>query len=127
MTASLNRVTLIGNLGQDPVFRTTPGGHEVAKLRMATNEIYVDASKLKQTLVEWHDVECWGMLAKNAAEYLTKGRLVYVEGALRTDRWEKDGRKHSRTKVVASCVKFLDRPDQPETVGEEPGSEAHPA
>ena len=64
---------------------------------------------------------------EDAAKYLTKGRLVYVEGALHTDRWEKDGGKHSRTKVVASCVKFLDRPDQPETVGEEPGSEAPPA
>ncbi len=122
--ASLNRVTLIGNLGQNPVLRTTHGGHEVAKLRMATNEIYLDDSKQKQTVIEWHDVECWGKLAKNAAEYLTKGRLVYVEGALRTDRWEKDGQKHLRTKIVASRVTFLDRPDQLQNVGEEPRVEA---
>jgi single-strand DNA-binding protein len=125
---SLNRITLIGRLGGNPDLRNTPSGRQVATFRMATNESYTDsATREKKSLVEWHDVECWGALAKTVADYLAKGRLVYVEGSLRTDRWEKDGQKHSRTKVVASRVQFLDRAGQSDAADGETIREAQPA
>ena len=121
---SLNRVTLIGNLGTDPEVRSTPAGKPVATFRMATNETFTDsATQQKKTAVEWHDVECWGTLAKNVGEYLSKGRLAYVEGQLRTDRWEKDGQKHSRTKIVAARVQFLARGAETGDAGEFPPSD----
>jgi single-strand DNA-binding protein len=125
---SLNRITLIGNLGGNPELRNTSGGRQVATFRMATNETYTDsATREKKSLVEWHDVECWGALAKTVADHLAKGRLVYVEGSLRTDHWEKDGQKHSHTKVVASRVQFLDRPEQSDAAADETVGEAQPA
>lgn len=120
---SLNRATLIGNLGTAPELKATPTGKQVATFRLATNESWTDAaSKERKTAVEWHDVECWGSLAKTVADFLGTGRLVYVEGSLKTDRWERDGQKHSRTKVVASRVQFLDRAEA--EAGDEAGAEA---
>jgi single-strand DNA-binding protein len=87
---------------------------------MATNETWIDDKKQKQTRTDWHLVEVWGAAAKLAGEYLAKGRLVLVEGSSRTDKYEKDGQTHWRTKVVARNIQFLDRPEKQESIaGEE--------
>jgi single-strand DNA-binding protein len=112
MSASLNEVRLIGNLGGDPEVKTLNGDKTVATFRIATNETWKDSSGQKQERTEWHNVEVWGNQAKTAGQYLTKGRSVLVLGSLRTDSWEKDGQKHSKTKIVASRVVFLGSPDK---------------
>jgi single-strand DNA-binding protein len=82
--ASINRVTLIGNLGADPERSTTQGGQAYTKLRLATNENYKDSSGNWQTSTEWHTVKVWGVSADRAAQQLRKGSLVYVEGSLKS-------------------------------------------
>ncbi len=82
--ASINRVTLIGNLGADPERSTTQSGQAYTKLRLATNENYKDSSGNWQTSTEWHTVKVWGVSADRAAQQLRKGSLVYVEGSLKS-------------------------------------------
>ena len=82
--ASINRVTLIGNLGRDPERVTTSGGHAFAKFSVATNENYQDRSGQWQTLTEWHTVKVWGPSADRVMQQLRKGSLVYIEGSLRS-------------------------------------------
>ena len=121
--ASLNEVRLIGNLGSDPEVKNIGGDKTVATFRLATNDTWKDAEGKKQERTEWHNIEVWGGQAKTVGQYLTKGRQVLVLGALRTDAWEKDGQKHSKTKIVASRVVFLggpgDKPGTDEVAGEE--------
>lgn len=117
MSASLNRSIIVGNLGKDPEVKTTTSGKIVATFSVATNESWTDAEKKKQTRTDWHLVEVWGSSAKLVGQYLTKGRLVLVEGAMRTDKFEKDGQTHWRTKIVARNIQFLDRPDKEQTSG----------
>jgi single-strand DNA-binding protein len=112
MAASHNRVTLVGNLGRDPEVKNLQSGRTVATFSIATNETWTDAEKKKQSRTDWHLIEVWGPAAKNVGQYLAKGRLVLVEGSLRTDKFEKDGQTHWRTKVVARNVQFLDRPEK---------------
>lgn len=104
---SLNKVQLIGFLGQEPDVKTLQGGSTVAKLSVATSERWVDKQGQKQEKTEWHRVEAWGKLAEICQKYLTKGRQVYVEGKLQTRMWEKEGQKHYSTEIVASTVQFL--------------------
>lgn len=121
MAASLNRVTLVGNLGKDPEVKQLQSGRTVANFSLATHESWTDDSKQKKTRTDWHAVEVWGAAAKLVGEYLAKGRLVLVEGALRTDKYEKAGQTHWMTKIVARNVQFLDRPEKAEPLtGEEP-------
>lgn len=126
MTASLNEVRLLGNLGTDPDVKSVgdAGGKTVAFFRLATNKEWTDrASGEKQSRTEWHSIEVWGSQARTAGQYLKKGRQVLVLGELRTDEWKKDGQIHSRTKVVASRVVFLGAPPEAaELAGDEPGS-----
>jgi single-strand DNA-binding protein len=121
--ASLNEVRLIGNLGSDPEVKTVAGDKTVATFRLATNDTWKDAKGEKQERTEWHNIEVWGGQAKTVGQYLTKGRQVLVLGALRTDAWEKDGQKHSKTKIVASRIVFLGAPEKgaPDVAGDEPG------
>ena len=123
--ASLNEVRLIGNLGADPEVKPLTSGALVATFRLATNERWkVDGQEQSRT--DWHTIEVWGAQAKTCGKFLTKGRLVMVVGSLRTDVWadkENAEIKHSRTKVVAQRVLFLDGPDKPELAGEELASE----
>jgi len=112
MSASHNRVTLVGNLGRDPEVKNTTSGRTVTAFSIATNESWTDDKKQKQARTDWHLIEVWGNAAKLVGQYLTKGRLVLVEGSLRTDKFEKDGQTHWRTKVVARNVQFLDRPEK---------------
>jgi primosomal replication protein N len=85
----VNKVILVGNLGKDPEVRYTPGGQAVATLRIATSRSWTDKqSQQRKEETEWHDVEVWGKQAEQCGEYLSKGRQVYVEGRLKTDKWQ---------------------------------------
>jgi single-strand DNA-binding protein len=106
----VNKVILIGNLGKDPEVRYTQGGQAVANLRIATSRSWTDKqSGQRKEETEWHDVEVWGKQAEQCGEYLAKGRQVYIEGRLKTDKWQdkQSGQERSRVKVVADSVRFL--------------------
>jgi single-strand DNA-binding protein len=106
----VNKVILVGNLGKDPEVRYTAGGQAVASLRIATSRSWTDkASGQRKEETEWHDVEVWGKQAEQCGEYLAKGRQVYVEGRLKTDKWQdkQSGQDRYRVKVVADTVRFL--------------------
>ena len=101
--ASLNKVLLIGNLGQDPEMTYTQGGTAKAQLSIATQEKWKDKGGDTQEKTEWHRVIAWGKLAEICGQYLTKGRQVYIEGRLQTRSWEdKDGNKRWTTEIVAT-------------------------
>ena len=104
----LNKVMVIGNLGQDPELRYTANGDAVATFSVAANETWTDRSGERRERVEWFSVVAWRNLAEVCAQYLEKGRRVYVEGKLQTRSWEgQDGIKRYKTEVVASQVLFL--------------------
>jgi len=108
MAKGVNKVILIGNLGADPDTRYTPQGTAITSIRIATSESWKDKNTgEKQERTEWHRVEFFGRLAEVVAEYLKKGRQVYVEGRLRTDEYEKDGVKRYSTKIVADEMQML--------------------
>src|SRR3990167_3980016 len=107
MSASMNRVLLIGNLGADPELKKTPGGKSVTTLRVATNEAWIDKVGEKHTRADWHRVVVWGDQAENCAKYLKKGRQVHIDGRLQTRTWDKEGQKQYVTEIVASRVTFL--------------------
>lgn len=114
MAGSLNRVMLIGRLTRDPELRYTPSGTPVCNIAVATNRYGQDQSGERKEFTDFHDVVVWNQgnrkLADLVAQYLQKGRLVYVEGRLQTRSWEdqQSGAKRYRTEVVASDVQFLD-------------------
>jgi single-strand DNA-binding protein len=106
----VNKVILVGNLGKDPEVRYTSGGQAVANLRIATSRSWTDKqSGQRKEETEWHDVEVWGKQAEQCGEYLAKGRQVYVEGRLKTDKWQdkQSGQERSKVKIVADTVRFL--------------------
>ncbi len=106
--ASVNKVILVGNLGRDPELRYTQGGQGVCNFTLATNEQWKDRDGNPQERVEWHRIVVWGKVGENCAQYLQKGRSVYVEGRLQTREWEdKDGKKRQTTEIVAQTVQFL--------------------
>ena len=116
---ALNRVQLIGNLGRDPETRVTPNGKKVCHFTLAVNRLGAEGA-------DWFQVQVWGKLGEVCQQYLGKGRLVFVEGRLQTDRWTDDkGETQFRTHVVASGMQMLDRkPGEQEVVGEGEVAEA---
>ena len=105
----LNMAQIIGHLGRDPEVRYTPEGTAVAKLAVATNETWKDKDGEKQERTEWHNVVFFGRLAEIAGEYLKKGSKVYVEGSLRTRKWQdKNGQDRYTTEIVANEMQMLD-------------------
>ena len=101
---SLNRVTLIGHLGQDPELRHLPtSGQPVASFSVATDEAYTDKQGQRQERTDWHHIVVFGKAAESCKEYLNKGRQVYVEGRLRTREYEarNHGGKRQRTEIIA--------------------------
>jgi len=99
--ASVNKVILIGNLGRDPEVRYMPEGGAVTNISIATTDTWKDKSGEKQERTEWHRVAFFGRLAEIAGEYLKKGSQVYVEGALRTRKWQdKEGQERYTTEIV---------------------------
>jgi single-strand DNA-binding protein len=111
MSTSVNKVILIGRLGKDPEIRSTPQGTTVAKFTIATDERFTDRNGEKQERTEWHNIVAWAKLAEICGQYLKKGKLVYIEGQLRTDSWEdkESGQKRYRTEIVAQNMQMLDR------------------
>src|SRR6202030_280775 len=106
---SVNKVTLLGNLGKDPEVKYTPQGTAVAKLALATNERYKDKEGQWQDRTEWHNVVLWQRLAEIAREYLNTGSKVYIEGKLQTRSWEdkQTNQKRYMTEVVANDLVLL--------------------
>lgn len=99
---NFNKVFILGNLTRDPELRTTPSGQSVVSFGVATNRIWIDKNGQKQKETEFHNVIAWGKLAETASRYLFKGKLVFVEGRLRTRTWvDQNGIKHSRTEIIA--------------------------
>lgn len=109
--ASVNKVILVGRLGKDPEIRSTPSGTSVAKFSIATDDRYTDKNGEKQERTEWHNITAWGKLAEICGQYLKKGKLVYIEGKIRTDSWDdkETGQKRYRTEIVADTMQMLDR------------------
>lgn len=104
MPEGLNRVMLLGNLGADPELRVTPGGQAVLKLRLATNESYMDRNNVRQERTEWHRVTIWGRRAEALGKILQKGDSLFIEGRLQTSSYEKNGEKRYSTEVVANNI-----------------------
>ncbi len=121
---ALNRVQLIGNLGRDPESKFTPTGKKVCHFSIAVSNRWKDKSgELKET-TEWVNIEAWGRLGEVCQEYLKKGSLIFIEGRLKTDKYESNGETKYYTKVVAQSLQFLDRKGKEEpvmAVDEEPG------
>jgi single-strand DNA-binding protein len=107
----INKVILVGRLGKDPEIRSTPGGTSVAKFTVATDEKFTDRAGEKQERTEWHNIVAWGKLGEICGQYLRKGKLVYIEGSIRTESWDdkESGQKKYRTEIVAQTMKMLDR------------------
>lgn len=106
--ASVNKVILVGNLGRDPELRYTQGGQAVANFTIATTERFSTRDGDRQERTEWHRIVTWGKTAELCAQYLSKGRSVYLEGRLQTREWEdKEGQKRKTTEITAQTVQFL--------------------
>tara|TARA_B100001250_G_C19577348_1_gene690378 strand:+ start:199 stop:666 length:468 start_codon:yes stop_codon:yes gene_type:complete len=107
--ASLNKVMLIGRLGQDPEIRYTQSGSAVANVNIATNDYWTDKKGEKQERTEWHSLVLWGKLADLAQSYLKKGSQIYIEGRIQTRDWEDEqSQKHYKTEIVVTTIQFLD-------------------
>lgn len=106
--ASVNKVILVGNLGADPETRYLPSGEAVTNIRIATTDRWKDkASGEMKEATEWHRISFFGRLAEIAGEYLKKGSQVYVEGSLRTRKYDKDGQTHYSTEIRADAMQML--------------------
>jgi single-strand DNA-binding protein len=111
MAAGVNKVILIGNLGRDPELRYTQSGQAVANFTLATTESWNKREGGREERTEWHRIVAWGRTAELCAQYLSKGRTVYIEGRLQTREWEnREGQKQKTTEVVALSVQFLGGP-----------------
>ena len=121
---ALNRVQLIGRLGKDPEGRFTPTGKQVTHFSLAVSNRWKNKEGETKEYTEWVNIEAWGRLGEVCQEYLKKGSLIYLEGRLKTDKYEEDGESRFYTKVVALAIQFLDKKpaDEPMmTVEEEMG------
>jgi single-strand DNA-binding protein len=116
---SLNRVTLLGNVGKDPEVKYTPQGTPVAKFSLATNERFKDKSGEWQDRTEWHNVVLWQRLAEIAGEYVKKGNQVYIEGRLQTRSWDdkSSGQKKYMTEIVANELILIGGRGVPDSEG----------
>ncbi len=109
--AGVNKVILIGNLGRDPELRYTQNGQAVVNFSLATSENWNDRNGERVERTEWHRIVAWGKTAELCAQYLAKGRTVYIEGRLQTREWEdKEGNKRTTTEINANTVQFLGGP-----------------
>ncbi|MCA9403775.1 MAG: single-stranded DNA-binding protein [Candidatus Omnitrophica bacterium] len=103
---SLNSVNIMGNLTRDPEMRFTSSGRPVCNLSIANNRVFSkDGQKTQE--VSYFDIEVWGVIAENCAKYLAKGSGIIVEGRLKQDRWDKDGKTQSKVRIVANNVHFM--------------------
>ncbi len=109
MARGLNKVLIIGKVGRDPEMRYTPSGRPVTTFSVGTSRTWTTADGERRTETEWFNVVAWSSLAEICKQYLTKDRLVYIEGRLQTRHWEdQEGIKHSATEIVASEMIVLE-------------------
>ena len=107
--SSVNKVILVGHIGNKPEGRYTPSGTSTASFSLATNESWIDNEKEKQERTEWHNIVAWNKLADFATEYLQKGQLVYIEGKLQTRTYkDKDDVQHWKTEVISNVITALE-------------------
>src|SRR5579863_5294806 len=104
MAEGLNKVMLLGNLGQDPELKMIAGGQAVLNLRLATTESYLDKNNTRQERTDWHTVTVWGKRAEALAKILAKGSQLFVEGRIQTRSYEKNGEKRYATDIVANNI-----------------------
>lgn len=113
---TLNRVQMIGRLGKDPESKFTPTGKKVTHFSLAVSSHWKDKSGETKESTEWVNIEAWGRLGEVCQEYLKKGSLIFLEGRLKTDKYEDKGETRYFTKVVAQTLQFLDRREKEEPV-----------
>jgi single-strand DNA-binding protein len=108
MSGSVNKVILIGRLGKDPELKYTPSGAPMAKFSLATDESFKDKTGERQNRTEWHNIVAWNKLAEICGEYLTKGKLVYIEGSIRSRQWQdQSGNKRTNYDIIANFMQML--------------------
>ena len=121
--ASVNKVILLGNLGADPETRYLPSGEAVANIRIATTDTWKDKSGAKQEHTEWHRISFFGRQAEIAGEYMKKGSPVYVEGRIRTRKWQdKEGQDRYTTEIVGDRMQLLGSRGGSENMAREPSA-----
>lgn len=121
---TLNRVQLIGRLGKDPESKYTPTGKKVCHFSLAVSNRWKDKNGETKEATEWVNIEAWGRLGEVCQEYLKKGSLIFVEGRLKTDKYEANGETRYFTKVIAQSLQFLDKREREEplmAIEEDPG------
>lgn len=123
---SVNKVILIGNVGRDPEVRHLEGNRTVANFSLATRETYRDRNGNRQELTEWHTIELWDDLAKSAERYVKKGKLVYLEGKIRTNTWtdKETGAERSNKIIRCNVMTFLNSAS-PQNGSKESSHEGH--
>ena len=109
---ALNRVQLIGFLGKDPETRFTPTGKKACSFSIAVNRKWRSGEGELKAATDWFNIEVWGRQGEFCQQYLSKGRLVFIEGRLQIDRYEHEGTTRQSIKVIASHVQILDRRDE---------------
>lgn len=108
MARGVNKAIIVGNLGKDPETRFMPNGNAVCEITVATSESWKDRDGNQQERTEWHRITAYGRLAEIMGEYLRKGRQVYIEGSIRTEKWQdKEGKDRYTTKIIASEMQML--------------------
>jgi len=108
MAGTVNKVILVGRLGRDPELKYTPSGAPVAKFSVATDESFKDKTGEKQEHTEWHNIVAWNKLAEICGEYLTKGKLVFIEGSIRSRQWQDQaGNKRTSYEIIANQMQML--------------------
>lgn len=106
---SVNRVILVGHVGQDPEIKYTTSGYAVSTFSLATNEVWLNPEKKKTEHTEWHNVVAWNKLADFTKEYITKGQLIYVEGRIHSQLWvDKKNIKQKRVEIVCDTITPLE-------------------
>ena len=122
--SGINKVIIVGILGQDPEIKYTAGGAAVTTLSIATSDSWKDKdSGMDQERTEWHRVVLWRRLAEVAGEYLKKGSKVYIEGQLQTRKWEQEGQTRYTTEIIARDMQFLDSTGSSNTSSTQKSSE----
>ena len=116
---TVNKVILIGNITRDPLVKDTENGKKIAMFTVATNRYYKTAEGENKSEAEFHNCVAWGALAEKAASFLTKGKLVYIEGRLKTRVIEKENEKSYKTEVVVGNIIFLNKKEDFEGVTDE--------
>ncbi|HVT43308.1 MAG TPA: single-stranded DNA-binding protein [Thermoanaerobaculia bacterium] len=128
MSGSVNRVILVGRLGKDPEVRSTPSGTTVARFSLATDERFTDKSGERQERTEWHNIVAFNKLADICGQYLRKGKLVFIEGSIRSDSWDdkETGQKRYKTEIIAQSMQMLGPKGEGERSGSYSGGSRQP-